>query len=217
MGDPSSHYELPMRCTRLNSQVIRSSVISYRASASMLCGLLVCCMLACGGQQLAVQPTSMRPWEGRFKSLFDNGIEPAAVGLSLDGSTPEEHPLLASRVPDAEIVAILSIQTLSSDSFGVQTRYTLTMQVDGQPLIPAHTSQRRFELQVLRGMPGFGIVERLGTELRGRKFIGFLRRFPGNEGPQWRWHLTAATRAVAEVIRTAATVESAAQIESEEH
>jgi hypothetical protein len=159
----------------------------------------------------------MRSWEGRFESLFDNGIEPAAVGLSLDGSTPEEHPLLASRVPDAEIVAILRIQTLSSDSFGLQTRHTLTMQVEGQPLTPARTTQRRFELKVIRGMPGFGIVERLGTELRGRKFIGFLRRFPGNEGPQWRWHLTAATRAVVDVIRTAASVEVAAQSESEEH
>ena len=181
------------------------------------CGLLACGLLACGGEPFAVQPTSMRSWEGRFESLFDNGIEPAAVGLSLDGSTPEEHPLLASRVPDAEIVAILRVQTLSSDSFGLQTRHTLTMQVEGQPLTPTRTTQRRFELKVLRGMPGFGIVERLGTELRGRKFIGFLRRFPGNEGPQWRWHLTAATRAVADVIRTAASVEVAAQSESEEH
>ena len=181
------------------------------------CGLLACGLLACGGEPFAVQPTSMRSWEGRFESLFDNGIEPAAVGLSLDGSTPEEHPPLASRVPDAEIVAILRVQTLSSDSFGLQTRHTLTMQVEGQPLTPTRTTQRRFELKVLRGMPGFGIVERLGTELRGRKFIGFLRRFPGNEGPQWRWHLTAATRAVADVIRTAASVEVAAQSESEEH
>jgi hypothetical protein len=168
----------------------------------------------CGGGMGAAPTMALLPWEGHAKTLFDNGIDPAAVGLSLDGTTPEEHPLIIARTSDSEIVALMKIQTLTEDTFGPRTSYTLIMQVEGQPLIPSRTPLRRFELRILRGMPAFGIVERLGSELRGRKFIGFLRRFGGAEEPEWHWHLTAGTAAVAAVVRGAAAIHGAKESKS---
>jgi hypothetical protein len=163
---------------------------------------------ACGGASdgAAGAPdagATLAPWHGPLRDLFDDAIDPAAVGLSLDGRSPAHHPLLRARAQHADVAARVRVQTVTVDTLGARTRYKLALQVGYPTLLPARLPDRVFELTIEPTSAAFGIVRTLDTTLRGRTFVGFLRRFPGDEGPELHWHLTADTAEVAWAVQLA--------------
>lgn len=155
----------------------------------------------------AMDASGLPRWQGQLQTLFDDQIDPSAVGLALDGSSPAENPLLRHRTTQADVVARMRVQTVTHESVGAKARYLLTLQVGVPTLMPAKLPDRTFELTIPSTSPAFGIVDRLGHQLRGETFIGFVRRFAGQDGPEVHWHLTADTPDVARVIREHAVLE----------
>jgi hypothetical protein len=85
------------------------------------------------------------------------------------------------------------------------------LQVGKPPLVPSRLPDRSFELVVRSGSPAFGIVSNLDAELRGRTFIGFVRRFAGEYEPEIHWHLTADAAEVALAISDTSALDEAGQ------
>lgn len=159
---------------------------------------------ACGGQSDEPKTPSVANlprYEGQLVYLFDDQIASAAVGMSLDGASAAEDPLLAPRVDTSELVARVRIQTVTMDVVGAIRRYTLTVQVGRPPLIRPKMEETSFDVEVGPEQPAYRVTERLGTDLRGRTFVGFVRRFAGRRGPEYHFHFTADVEEVHEAIR----------------
>lgn len=140
--------------------------------------------------------TDLPAWEGPMQTLFDDGIDPAAVGLSLDGTSPADDPLLPARVEQADLVARMRVSTVTVDSVGAKTTYLLTLQVGFPTLAPPRVKDTTVDIAIDPSRPSFPIVRSLDTELRGKVFVGFVRYFASDGGPEPHWHLTADTQPV---------------------
>ncbi len=190
--------------------------ISPRVRPSLLAGLLGIAMafaaLGCGGNGSDADSPRMPllPYEGQQQALFDDAIDPSAVGLSMDGVSPAQDPMLRTRALEADLVTRLRVQTVTRDSVGAKTSFMLSLQAAVPPLMPSRSDQGTFELLVDQNGKSFAIVQSLETQLRGRTFIGFLKRFAGGDGPEWHWHLTADQEDVAQVIQEIAVLEEVA-------
>lgn len=143
-------------------------------------------------------------WEGRAREVFDDAIEPAAVGLSLEATSPRSDPLLRERAQTADIVARVRVQTVTSESAGKDTTYHLGVQVGAPPLRRPRLPDLTVDLVVRPGTPSHGVAKAFETRLSGRTFIAFLSRFAGRDGePVFHFHLSPDTPEVAAAVHDA--------------
>lgn len=176
-----------------------------------LLALVLSAVAACGDTTPKPQaPQVTIPWEGQLRDLFDDQIHPSAVGLSLDGRSPATDPMLRERARSADVVARMRVQTVTRDQVGAKMRYVLNLQVGVPHLMPPKAQDRMFELSIRQGTGAFGVVRSLDNALRGKTFIGFVKRFAGERGPEIHWHLTADSKEVADVIAEIAVLEEVA-------
>jgi hypothetical protein len=183
----------------------------YSAVAGLALGTLGLGFGAVGcsaNDRSAESPESGLPlWEGQLTELFDDTIDPAAVGLSMDGRSPARDPMLRPRAQQSDVVAHMRVQTVTRDSVGAKTTYVLNLQVGAPTLMPAKLEDPSFEISINQSSSSFGIVQQLDTGLRGQTFIGFIRKFHGDDGPVIHWHLTSDTPEVAQVIQEIAVLD----------
>lgn len=152
-----------------------------------------------------VPPGASAPrWEGHARELFDDNIDPAAVGLSMEGPSPRSDPFLRERAQTSDVVSRVRIQTVTVDSVGDQVTYHLGLQVGVPTLTTAKTPERSFELSIKPTSGAFGIAKAFDARLRGATFIGFIQRFASEGGEtEIHWHLSADTAEVAAAIKEA--------------
>jgi hypothetical protein len=144
------------------------------------------------------------PWEGRAREVFDDNIEPAAVGFSLDGPSPRSDPFLRERSQTGDVVARVRVNTVTVDSIGEQSTYHLGIQVGYPPLTTPRAPDRAFELHIRPQSRAFGVAKAIDARLRGLTFIAFIRRFAGEAGePEIHWHLSPDTAEVAAAVKEA--------------
>ncbi|AGP34398.1 hypothetical protein [Sorangium cellulosum] len=143
-------------------------------------------------------------WEGHARDVFDDNIEPAAVGFSLDGPSPRSDPFLRERAQTADVVARVRVSTVTVDSIGDQSTYHLGIQVGYPPLATPRVPDRTFELHIRPQSRSFAIAKAIDARLRGLIFIAFIRRFAGVDGePEIHWHLSPDTAEVAAAVKEA--------------
>jgi hypothetical protein len=136
--------------------------------------------------------------------VFDDNIDPSAVGLSMDGASPRSDPFLRERAQTADVVARVRVQTVTVDSAGEQQTYHLGIQVGVPTLTKARVDDRSFELSIKSTSPAFGVARSLDASLRGKTFVGFVKRYSGDDGEATvHWHLTADTADVVSAIKEA--------------
>ncbi len=154
---------------------------------------------------MPVDPQSGLPvWEGHDREIFDDNIEPVAVGFSLDGPSPRSDRFLRERAQTADLVARVRVNTVTVDSIGEQSTYHLGIQVGSPPLATPRVSERTFELHIRPTSRAFGIAKAVDARLRGLTFIAFIRRFAGEAGePDIHWHLSPDTAEVAAAVKDA--------------
>lgn len=160
---------------------------------------------ACGPEQPAKTAGSELPrWEGRAVQVFDDNIDPAAVGLSLDGPSPRNDANLRERAQTADVVARVRVQTVTVDSAGEHQTYHLGIQVGIPTLAESKLHDRTFELNIKSTSGAFGIARSFDTRLRGQTFVGFIKRFGTDDGDaQVHWHLAPDTAEVVAAIKEA--------------
>jgi hypothetical protein len=143
-------------------------------------------------------------WEGHGRELFDDNIDPAAVGLSMEGASPRSDPFLRERSQTADVTARVRVQTVTVDSIGDQKTYHLGMQVGFPTLTPARVPDKSFELAIKSTSSAYGIARAFDARLRGSTFIGFIGRFQGDDGEvEVHFHLAPDTAEVAAAVKEA--------------
>jgi hypothetical protein len=160
---------------------------------------------ACEPGQPAAGPASdLPPWEGHAQEVFDDNIDPAAVGLTLEGPSPRLDVHLRERAQTSDVVARVRVQTVTVDSVGDQQTYHLGIQVGVPTLTAAKLPDRAFELSIKPQSPGFGIARSFDARLRGQTFVGFIKRYVTADGdPVVHWHLAPDTAEVVAAIKEA--------------
>lgn len=148
--------------------------------------------------------SNLPKWEARSRMIFDDNIDPAAVGLSMDGPSPRSDAFLRERAQTADVVARVRVQTVTVDSVGDQKTYHLGIQVGVPTLVPAKVDDRTFELSIKPSSGAFGIAKAFDARLRGQTFIGFIKRFQSEDGDlEVHWHLSPDTAEVVTAIKEA--------------
>ncbi len=143
-------------------------------------------------------------WEGHAAEVFDDNIDPAAVGLSLDGPSPRSDAHLRERAQTADVVARVRVQTVTVDSAGERQTYHLGIQVGVPTLTEAKVPDRSFELSIMPTSGAFGIARSFDARLRGQTFVGFIKRYGTDDGDvQVHWHLAPDTAEVVAAIKEA--------------
>jgi hypothetical protein len=177
------------------------------AAAFVLAVGLPAGMVGCEAAPSPVVPpaaATLPRWEGHAQQLFDDNIDPAAVGLSLEGPSPRSDPFLRERAQTGDVVSRVRVQTVTVDSVGDQVTYHLSIQIGVPTLAQAKTPERSFELSIKPTSRAFGIAKAFDARLRGATFIGFIQRFAGEDGEaEIHWHLSADTAEVAAAVKEA--------------
>ncbi len=184
--------------------------LQRRAALTLL--LVLALLPSCGGSEGDAQmPAGSLPrWEGDLRTLFDDEIDPVAVGMAMDGRSPGTDPMLRSRAQAAEIVARMRVQTLNSNTRGAANSYSVVLQIGQPPLLPLAYETDTVELIITPESGAYGMVQNLESKLQGWVFIGFVRRFAGVEGPELHWHLAADHAEVANIVKEIAVMEELA-------
>jgi hypothetical protein len=162
-------------------------------------------LLACkGGAEGPGRP--LPSYAGHATELFDDVIEPAAVGLPLDpGVDPRADRLLRERTQIGDSTMRVRVSTITAKDEDNGTRYNLGLQVV-QQLGGQHPFGTTLELTVPPVSPSSGILKSLEGQIMGKTFIAFVREFVRPDGdhemhfhfaPDTKVELAAVTDAVA--------------------
>lgn len=165
----------------------------------------------CGAAQdppvVPVDQAGLHAWDGHERDVFDDNIDPAAVGLTFEGPSPRSDRFLRERAQTADVVARVRVNTVTVDSIGEETSYQLGIQVGYPALTPSKVQDRTFELHIRPTSPAFSIGKAFDARLRGLTFIAFIRRyFSDSSEPEFHWHLSPDTAEVAAAVKEAAAL-----------
>ncbi|MBK8938964.1 MAG: cobalamin ABC transporter substrate-binding protein [Polyangiaceae bacterium] len=119
-------------------------------------------------------------WQGPERELFGDEIDPAALGI-LPPKPPRKDQTLWARSQRAEIVGRVRVQTVTVDSRLGQATYHLGLQFANPLLAESKLEDRTFEVTIEAGDPSYGLVKAQDTALQGKTFVGFVRRYAGQD------------------------------------
>jgi hypothetical protein len=171
--------------------------------------------VACGEPSTEVQSPQalgLSPWAGRGRILFDDNIEPAAVGYTMEVPSARGDKFLRERALTAELVARLRVQTVTVETIGDDSTYHLGVQVATPTLAPdPKIKEKTLELVIRASTPAYGIAKALDQRMQGLTFIGFVSRFASPDGTEveLHWHLSPDTADVAEAVKEAVALAEA--------
>ncbi|HEY4118844.1 MAG TPA: cobalamin ABC transporter substrate-binding protein, partial [Byssovorax sp.] len=151
-------------------------------------------------QRGASTASTLPRWEQHDREVYDDNIDPAAVGLSLEGPSAYADKFLRERAQTAEVVGYMRVDTVTVESVGDAKRFRLGVRVATPTLGKSKVEERDFELEVSAGNPllGAGFEQRV----RGKKFIGFIHRYADDMGESTvHFHLSADTPEVARAVQ----------------
>jgi hypothetical protein len=173
------------------------------------------CLSACsdgGGEVRSPAALGLPPWDDRARAVFDDNIEPVAVGYTMDAPSARGDRFLRERAQTGELVTRLRVQTVTIDTVGDDSTYHLGVQVGSPPLAPRpKIEDRTLELVIKPQSPAFGIAKALDQRMQGVTFIGFVHRFASADGSEveLHWHLSPDTAEVAEAVKEAVALAEA--------
>ncbi len=183
---------------------LRSTLAALAAGA--LLSLAGCADAAPGAK--APEGASLPRWEGHARELFDDNIDPVAVGLSMEGPAPRSDPFLRERAQMSAVTARVRVQTVTIDSNGTLQTYHLGVQVGFPTLTTPRVPDKSFELSIKPTSSAFGIAKAFDARLRGSTFIGFIGRFQAEDGEvEVHFHLAPDTADVATAVKEAVALQ----------
>lgn len=138
--------------------------------------------LGCGGARADLGPDAPR-WEGHLAQAFPDDIEPGALGLPSSAPRPAIDRALRERTLLAEVIARVRVQTVSVErrSNGDPV-FRIGLQLANPRLVDRAVLDERIEVVIVPGGAAHGLARAWDVRLQGKTFIGFFRRFAGEEG-----------------------------------
>ncbi len=162
----------------------------------------------CGSGKDPNAPSRPLPtYAGRAAELFDDGIEPAAVGLDFDKSyLPKSDPLLRERTQLGDAVVRVRVSTVTAKNDGPASTYQIGLQVL-EKLTGEHPPPAKFTVQIDKTSEAHGIMKNFESRLVGYLFVAFVREFVRPDGDRdIHFHLTPDTKEVRAAVTDAATL-----------
>jgi hypothetical protein len=168
-----------------------------RAHALFFGSILATC-IACGGGKNADSPgRAAAPYSGRQADLFDDAIEPAAVGLDFDkGYAPRVDKALRERAQVGDAVVRVRVATVTAKKDGPAAVYQLGLHTV-ESLAGKNPPPTDFTVQINKTSESHGIMKNFESRLVGYAFIAFLREFSSPSGDrELHFHLAPDTKEV---------------------
>lgn len=181
------------------------------AAAIALSSLLVgaCAGLgACGGTAEPGVPTQkLAAYAGRLADLFDDAIDPAAVGLELDkGYAPRVDKTLRERAQTADAVLRVRVSTVTVKKDGPEATYQLGLHTV-ERLSRATTQPIDFTVQIDKASDAYGIMRSFESRLIGNAFVALVREFAHPSGErELHFHLAPDTKEIKDAVEDARTL-----------
>jgi len=154
----------------------------------------------------------LKPWDDHHRAVFDDNIDPAAVGYTMDAPSARSDKFLRERAQTGEVVARMRVQTVTIDTVGDDSTYHLGVQIASPTLAPnPKIEDRTLELVIRSSSPAFGVAKALDQRMQGVTFIGFAHRFASADGTEveLHWHMSPDTADVAEAVKEAVALAEA--------
>jgi hypothetical protein len=166
--------------------------------------LAIVLALACGGPDANSPSRPLPAWEGHQAELFDDAIDPRAVGLNLDDTrTPQSDAIVRERAQVGDAVVRAKIETVTSKRESDNVEYQLGLTVI-EKLTGEHPPPDQFVVRLDKTSPSAGIVNSLDTRLGGKSFVVFLREFKGADNePRYYAHFAPDTKDVITAVKDA--------------
>jgi hypothetical protein len=177
------------------------------ASIASVVSLLACVFVGCGLPNAAGPTRPLPSYVGHSTELFDDTIEPAAVGISLDvGVDPRSDRQLRERTQVGDAALRARITTITEKDDEGATRYVLglhTVEMLAGPFPPGDT----FEVNVGKSSPSAGLLKGLEGQIVGKTFVAFVREFVRPDGDrELHFHLAPDTKVEISAVKDAAAL-----------
>jgi hypothetical protein len=167
-------------------------------------------IVSCGGSgplaPRTTPPKIFTPYQGQATVLFDDQIDPNAVGLADVQNKPQLDPVLRARAQTAEAVARVRVATVTVDSAAGKPVYLMNLDLTGGSIARRGFDDEQIEIAVRSDSPAFGVVKWLDTRLIDRTFVAFFHRFAGPDEVELKFHLSADNPEVLAAVREAAAL-----------
>jgi hypothetical protein len=150
------------------------------------------------------------PYTGRAVDLFDDGIDPIAVGYQLEpGPAPAADAKLQERVQTGDAVVRARVMTLTEKKEGTGRSWQLGLHTLSR-LAGTGVLDPDFALEVEATDPGAGMVRAYQNSLVGASFVVSVRRYavagaPGDS--ELHFHLSADKADVLAAVKQAALLQ----------
>lgn len=139
----------------------------------------------------------LTPYVGRSADLFDDTIEPAAVGLDFDkGYAPRVDKTLRERAQVGDAVVRVRVATVTTKKDGPDSNYQLGLHTV-EKLMGKSAPPEDFTVHIGKASESHGIMQNFESRLVGYPFVAFVREFstPGGER-EVHFHLAPDTKEV---------------------
>ncbi|WP_394838317.1 hypothetical protein LVJ94_15550 [Pendulispora rubella] len=168
-------------------------------------------MFGCGGAASSANKTA-RPlpaYSGHATELFDDDIEPRAVGIDLSLSQAQANPrsdsALRERAQVGDAVVRARVDTVTAKNDGVDARYDLGLRPIEKIAGEHPPAGENFNLRIERTGPAANIVKNFQNRLHGRIFVVFVREFVRPDGDtELHFHAAPDNKDVVDAVRAAA-------------
>lgn len=168
-------------------------------------GLAAPVLVSCGpmtGAKSANRP--LPAYAGRATELFDDSIEPSAVGMDFDkGYSPRADPLLRERAQVSDAVLRVKVTTVTGKKDGPEQTFQIGLQ-SIEKMTGAHAPPERFTVTVNKTSEAHGIMKNFEGRLVGYPFVAFVREFVRPDGDhELHFHLAPDTKDVKAAVNDA--------------
>lgn len=125
---------------------------------------------------------TLAPYSGRPADIFDDTIEPAAVGLDFEkGYAPRLDKTLRERTRLGDAVLRVRVTTVTAHSDGPDTTYQLSLHTV-EKLAGKTPPPIDFTVHITRASESHGIMKSFEGRLVGYAFVAFVREFAHPSG-----------------------------------
>jgi hypothetical protein len=186
-----------------------------RAAGPEFAPVLALAIVACGGAAPEAEgpKRDLPPFTGRPTELFDDKIEPGALGAQLgvidpggaSRGTVRTDSLLNERTRQADAVVRARVTTVTANRETVGARWQIGLRTM-ERLAGAGPLGQEFTLQVGATDPSAGVLRAFESRLIGSTFVALVRKFaqtsPGGE-TQLHFHVASDSKAELEAVHAA--------------
>jgi hypothetical protein len=178
----------------------------FRPGANLRTGVfmagLILGALGCGGGGVGAPGRALSLYNGRLADLFDDAIEPAAVGLDFDrGYAPKVDKTLRERAQVGDAVVRVRVMTVTAKT-DAESNYHLGLHVVEK--LTGRETPPDFTVQINKASESHGIMKNFESRLVGYAFVAFIREFttPGGDR-ELHFHLAPDTKEVKSAVSDA--------------